>query len=396
MRKQVPVSSMLSILVFQLACGPRFENQTRAPAGGGPPEVAARRDALSVPPAWELEAPRPDDVTPATPFSSGVGDDGSATIQIPIWTPPGRGEVAPQLSLAYSSRSGHGLAGLGFQLSGLTSIERCWKTVASDGRLSETEVPDGYCLGGKRLIRDGSAASLFPEGDPGTRVSVLGPFASPASFLIESSDGLRTSLGSRADVTSALINSKARINAGVVSLASVPGEDLVVASTGADRVVAWFVDRVEDRWGNFMDIDYARVTGTGTPQTVELVPSSIRYTGNLGAGLPTTREIKFDYRPSAHSSIRRVANVPVISSQVLTAIRVFAEDRLTTVAARTPQRLLRRYQLAYLRNDPAGQGGKHLSHVNWLCNMVHHSGAGGTFPVIGHDTGSHGNHGNIL
>lgn len=360
MRNQTVKSLLLSILVSQLACGPSSGRGSRDEAD--PTErLAGRRDALLfVAPAWQMFDARGDDVVPATSYSTGVSDDGAATIQVPIWTPPGRGGVEPKLSLNYSSRAGAGLAGQGFSLSGLSSIERCWKTVATDGRLSTTATPDGFCMGGKHLIRDGSNFAFFPEGDPSTRIKVVGSIDAPDSFTVESSDGLRTFLGSRDGVIGA--DSKSKIMASVVTLGWIEGEDLVTASNSpAASVAAWFVDRVEDRWGNFMEIDYTRTLSVGPPQTAELVPKQIKYTGNIAAGLPLTREIQFEYRPSVHSSIRRIANIPVVNSQVLSAIKVLAEDRLSNAQIRpASRRLLRRYQLAY---QPVAAGERPLDRL---------------------------------
>jgi RHS repeat-associated protein len=317
-------------------------------------------------------APRPTDVTPATSYSTGVDETGAATISVPIWTPPGRGGVEPRLSLTYSSRAGRGVAGLGFSLSGLSSIERCWKTVASHGALSNSDIPDAFCLNGKHLILDAATGAYFPEGDPGTRVTPFGSTPNPAGFLVETNDGLRTTFGYR----SYNGGSPGRIEAPLVALSFVSGEDLVTASSGTPRTVGWLLDHVEDRWGNYMEVEYTRHLKAGDPpQTVEVVPKAIRYTGNVARSLPITREVTFDYITGQQTTLRRVAGVPIVSSLLLTDVRVRAEVRRSDDTTRPARTIMRRYQLKY---HAAGATGRKLDQLETVTECFSLSGAGET------------------
>ena len=64
---------------------------------------------------------------------SPVVEGGAAAMSIPIEVAPGRHGMQPALSLDYSSRGGNGLAGMGWSLSGVSSIHRCPATLAQDG-----------------------------------------------------------------------------------------------------------------------------------------------------------------------------------------------------------------------------------------------------------------------
>lgn len=70
-----------------------------------------------------------------TEGSFSVTDDGAATYNLPLWVPDGRSGLSPQLALSYNSRAGNGPIGVGWSLSGLSSITPCTPTPAQDGRI---------------------------------------------------------------------------------------------------------------------------------------------------------------------------------------------------------------------------------------------------------------------
>lgn len=90
----------------------------------------------------------------ATKAQGGVSG-GAASYSIPIALPPGREGIQPSVSLNYSSRSGLGVAGVGWSLSAGSGISRCPATVAQDGFIKGVNYDpstDKLCLDGKRLI----------------------------------------------------------------------------------------------------------------------------------------------------------------------------------------------------------------------------------------------------
>ena len=65
----------------------------------------------------------------ATNGSFNVNPMGGATYSIPLEVLPGVNGLAPSLSLVYSSNSGPGIAGYGWQIEGLSALSRGPKTV---------------------------------------------------------------------------------------------------------------------------------------------------------------------------------------------------------------------------------------------------------------------------
>jgi hypothetical protein len=59
-----------------------------------------------------------------TAGSFAVNSAGAATYTIPIWAPPGPNGLQPSVALAYNSQSGNGYVGVGWNISGLSSIYR--------------------------------------------------------------------------------------------------------------------------------------------------------------------------------------------------------------------------------------------------------------------------------
>lgn len=213
---------------------------------------------------------------------SGGVSGGAATYSIPLSVPPGRKNRQPALSLNYSSRSGNGLLGQGWNLSAGGAIHRCASIYSIDGysRNVQLDAQDRLCLNGERLkvyqSNYGTAGSTYhPETDPITRVTLYGDMASPSAwFKVEYKTGLREYYGQ---------TSQARLlreNASVTS--------------------SWLLERSEDPALNQIDYTYNPL---GDPGNRYL--TLIEYTGHNGTR--GDRRITFDYqtRPDKHSDYLR-------------------------------------------------------------------------------------------
>lgn len=197
--------------------------------------------------------------------------DGTASFSIPLQVPPGTAGIAPTLGLTYSSRAEDGLLGRGWNIVGLSKITLCGKTIAQDGIRRGVDLTDAdqFCLDGQRLMLQsgthGLAAEYRTELDQFSRVQgVSGNSRRLQSFIVRSKDGLIQTYGGTSD-------SRLRVPA-------------------ANRWLIWALSRVEDRRGNYYDIDYDQNEATG-----ELYPVRIRYTGNLRTAQPTYNAVRFIY-----------------------------------------------------------------------------------------------------
>lgn len=88
-----------------------------------------------------------------TSGSFAVSSGGAASYTIPIWSPPGPHGVQPHIALTYNSHLGPGYLGVGWRVSGLSSIYRCNATYAQDPAPAPIALTtsDGFCMDGQRL-----------------------------------------------------------------------------------------------------------------------------------------------------------------------------------------------------------------------------------------------------
>ncbi|WP_326981924.1 SpvB/TcaC N-terminal domain-containing protein [Chryseobacterium sp. MYb264] len=83
-----------------------------------------------------------------------VNGAGQLQFTLPIALPPGIKDIAPQIDLVYTSGSSNGIAGYGWNISGITSISRIGKNIEKDGEIKgvQLDYSDYYSFNGQRLI----------------------------------------------------------------------------------------------------------------------------------------------------------------------------------------------------------------------------------------------------
>ncbi len=83
-----------------------------------------------------------------------VSRTGGAKYDVPIAVPPGINGIAPEISLSYDSQAGNGIAGYGWNISGISTISKVPATAFHDNQIDAVDMDnlDRFALDGQRLI----------------------------------------------------------------------------------------------------------------------------------------------------------------------------------------------------------------------------------------------------
>ncbi len=192
--------------------------------------------------------------------SFSINTNGAATYSIPIAVPPGISGMQPSLNLGYSNQTGNGLLGIGWGLSGLSTIARCPQSFAQDGVVTgiNFDTSDRFCLDGFRLIAVegvyGADGTVYrTELEKFSRItSFKDAVDGHISFQVETKAGQIFEYGNSYDSRA---NNK-----------TINGEILALS---------WKVNKISDAVGNYMLFIYARDDING-----EHYPTQILYTLN--------------------------------------------------------------------------------------------------------------------
>lgn len=143
-----------------------------------------------------------------------VSLSGGATYVIPIAVPPGINGVVPQVSLAYNSQGGNGMAGYGWNISGISTITRIPATKFHDGKIDGVDFNslDRFAFDGQRLVLKSGTTGVY--GADGTvyetesfstvKITSFGVHPSganygPAYFIVQYPDGSKAYYGNSSD-----------------------------------------------------------------------------------------------------------------------------------------------------------------------------------------------------
>lgn len=120
-----------------------------------------------------------------------VDGSGSANYKVPIALPPGIKDVAPQIALSYSSSGSNGTAGYGWNISGISSINRIGTRKDLEGVVKPINFDenDQFTLDGQRLIKQ-SDNSLRTENYSNLKIVINNKnLTSPDYFIVYSANG---------------------------------------------------------------------------------------------------------------------------------------------------------------------------------------------------------------
>ncbi len=233
-----------------------------------------------------------------------VSPSGAATYNIPIECPAGINDMQPNISLVYNSQTGNGLAGWGWNISGLSMISRVPKTYYHDNDHSSIiwNNSSPYALDGNRLFRKTifgtDSIEYYTEKDIAARIVGININSwGPEYFKVYYKNGYTAYYGENSTSRYCLF------------------ED---SSTDTNKPnLGWAITKLKDHNGNYLEVIYTSQNTVVTTGEIELPskdtsyndfitlitqttshshrPQKIRYGANSNAGSDHFAEIEFLY-----------------------------------------------------------------------------------------------------
>ena len=240
-----------------------------------------------------------------------VSPSGAATYTIPITIQKGLSDFAPQISLSYNSQAGNGIAGLGWNISGLSAISVVPKNLYFDGQAEALDCGEdnAFTLDGMRLLLTSGdngqpGATYRTENEQYNIISITNSsHGTPATFQVKGADGSIYKYGS---------------SSGRYTLSN--GE-----------IYNWALDYAEDVLGNYISYAYS--------QEGVLYPTSITYGRNTHGTNGVDCEIAFNYESRPDS----------VSSYIL-GYQSYLKKRLKSIVCKYNGYTYRTYTLNYLED----------------------------------------------
>jgi choice-of-anchor A domain-containing protein/RHS repeat-associated protein len=309
-----------------------------------------RRDGRDFP---EPLTPLETNAVGGTPGSLGVSDQGTAEYSVAIDVPPGRLGMEPSLSLSYSSSKKNGPLGIGWNLTGLSSISRCRRILDREGDTTPVRFDGGdrFCLDGQPLVQVSnnapvvygqSGAEYRTEVDSFAKIVSFGGSSDPLSytgpeyFKVWTKDGRILTFGATEDSS-------------------------VFVRSDLKRV--WALNEVQDRVGNYFSVEYENHATKGTSRfgyhvdessgyvedSGEILPSVIGYGGLKVEDSPVNNPLRFHSRFVRFSYDAR----PDPIFHYVGGVQGYSERRLGQIDVEVQSDLVTRYELEY-RDVTAG------------------------------------------
>lgn len=229
-----------------------------------------------------------------------VSGGGQLQYSLPIALPPSINGVAPQMNLSYSSGSGVGIAGMGFSISGLTSINRAGKNIEKDGESKGVQLnyTDFFQFNGQRLLlktpdnpsiygKDGT--EYVTENLSTLKIKSIGTisgetYTGPASFEVTFDNGSQAWYGTTPESKNPL----------------------------EYNIVKW-----KDAQGNYITYNYTKTNNV-------ILIASVQWGGNETMGTSHFNSIVFNYITRNVQEVSYVQGVKFLQDKILSNIVVNA------------------------------------------------------------------------
>lgn len=268
-----------------------------------------------------------------------VSPTGQLSYEIPIPALPGTGGMKPTLSVAYNSSTKNGLAGYGFDLSGLSIINRVPSDRFHDMRSTAIDFTsnDHFALDGQRLINYDYAfdteTEYRTENNSFAKILAKGKSTNPTSFKVFTKSGLIYDY---------------------VSVAKALGK------SESDSTLFWLVSKISDTKGNYMTVTYG-----GDASTNDFYPSRIDYTGNDAMGVAPYASIRFTYNSNFYTPVTYVNGVRVKRSKVISSISLYMGNQSVRSFRFSYQEVNRKYQLVKISESTSDGECKNPTQLAW-------------------------------
>jgi RHS repeat-associated protein len=265
-----------------------------------------------------------------TPTAFAVSKQGTANYSIPISAPPGVGNIQLKLTLSYNSRGPDGLEGMGWAITGLSSITRCAKTYAQDGAAGPVllQQTDRLCLDGAQLkLSSGTVPNYVIAGnqfrteiETFSQITANGSGSNVTSFTVKARDGLIYTYGGTSD------------------------SEIIAGSSGVVRT--WALSKIADRVGNNIELVYQNDTTGGDPTNGSFRIDHINYPYLAsGAGPYYTVQFTYGSRPAAD-----------VLSTYLSGYLIQETHQLNTISVEeSGGTLIKSYTLTYTAGPTSGR-----------------------------------------
>jgi len=271
-----------------------------------------------------------------------VTPTGAAVYSVPIKAPPGTSGMTPEIALVYNSQFDDGLLGEKWTLSGLSAITLAAKTYYFDDAAEAVELPQSlgpFLLDGMRLLEVGQTSNTTEyrtEIDKSSKIiGIRSPYPSAVfKFIVYTKSGLMFEYGFTE-------NSK---------------HYLKDNSNGNKCTIAWYVNKISDKYNNYIEFEYYQDEING-----ELMIKEIRYTGNSSTELAPYNRVEFIYGETRSEKIEAIykANIQTPETKYLIA-RV--TKYLTGIMCYTiNDEIYREYEIQYAASGVLGK--KHIEKI---------------------------------
>ena len=232
-------------------------------------------------------------------ISATVDQIGGASLTIPIEVPAGINGMQPNLSLVYNSHSGYGLAGWGWNLAGISSIQRTGKTIYHDNIVEGVmqNNTDNLMLDGERLLLK-SGNNLQENSTYRTEHESFNLITKTGGegFVIQSKNGNTSTYGDTY-------------------------QSQLTYRTGLPK--AWFLSKIMDRNGNFITYTYNYNRFSDINDTYI---SKIEYSGRNNT--TPIASIEFEYEDIPHEHYAYDGDTRFSRSQILKSINIKSSGNL--------------------------------------------------------------------